>query len=120
MTDEQIDAMQAGPEMDIAVCDACFAPDFYRLTWLMSSRPPCPSSDWNAAMMSAEQFGLFKGNDDGMLRGMERRVFGSDDWYVYSRLWDEFTVIASGAGPIAICRAILKLSKEQSNATNHL
>lgn len=144
MTDEQIDAMQAGPEIDRAVAAVCF--DVYRLTpdvdpliktapcvldvhkhslskqhplWLIPSRegehrPFAPSEDWNDAMFAAERFGLFNRAGVSLSRG---------DWYgeidIERVVWRitqyESTLIShADSGPLAICSAILKLARDKA------
>lgn len=97
MTDAQIDAMQAGSEMDAAVLGAI------QLSSLRHHNLR-PSSNWSDAMFAAEEFGLF-----------DRHVFGRDNVYC---VWEingpneaVFAVATGATGPLAICRAILKLAR---------
>jgi len=111
MTDERIDAMQAGPEMDRAVLDAigeprhsgCDESGAFRLV-----RRRLPSTDWNDAMYAAERINLF-----GIHTVLGVGDFG--DWTVLSWEGTTMTEISSAdTGPLAICRAILKLAKVES------
>lgn len=114
MTTEQVDLIEAGPDMDAAVAVAIGGYTIpYRMPdgrdvralcydGMMQVAPWNPSRSWTDAMFAAERFGLF--NSFRVLR-MNRY-----DWEVME-IGDPLDRIVSNApsGPLAICRAILKL-----------
>lgn len=125
MTHKQIDAMEAGLEMDRAVAEAIgCAVEF----WMNESFRP--STDMNDAMFAAEAFGLFEAySHDCFMQSIE----GNDLWSVRQRhkhaeelaaAWgapgfplrpEGWADVADGTtAPLAICRAILTLA-----STNH-
>lgn len=64
-----------------------------------------PSTDWNDAMYAAERFGLFVSR--GMILGHD-----GEQWVVTEDaepIAPEFPGTKAPTGPLAICRAILKL-----------
>lgn len=98
--------------MDVSVCEASglvelplVLPTVHKSLSQSSKSFPSPSTNWSDAMLAAERFGLL----DGV------RVLTCDrgSWQVWKI--DQFgqvegPVLASAAtGPLAICRAILKL-----------
>ena len=109
MTSADIDRLGASPEVDAAVLGAVgLTSDDDRLRK--------PSSRWADAMLSAERFGLFTthgcvlgseiGDDQRVFRWLVRKP------YIECDLRPGVCEIAE-TGPLAICRAILKL--EQAN-----
>lgn len=113
MTAEQIDAMEAGPEMDAAVGEACDfesgivngeclrgTDDFPEMVAFR------PSTDWNDAMFAAERFGLFDCEV-----GHEGSLYKNSEIWAVDRVVGAIQVLVATAptGPLAICRAILKL-----------
>lgn len=126
MTAKQINAMDAGPDMDRLVAEAIGIPVQLINTDGADNEPVradttdelCglafrPSSDWNDAMLAAEKFGLFRRwwrHPEPFWQGL-RFLTQCDHWCV-SEWTDEtgigYKVVASGkTGPLAICRAIL-------------
>lgn len=111
MTDEQIDAMEAGLEMDCAVDEAVYGPDAVGVPYRK------PSTDWADAMFAAEHFGLFDTILDGHGYGLLLRR-SPDGWQVlHPRFFDGRGDVLTMAdtGPLAICRAILKLANQISS-----
>lgn len=118
MTDEQIDAMPAGPEMDWLVSsiyevwgnvlpDDTSAPCTIIVIPEEDVREFAPSTDWNDAMFAADGFGLFR-----------RCVLWQGDGEYLWTVWElnGITIgppLSVGDGPLAICRAILKLYKRK-------
>jgi len=124
MTDEQIDAMDAGPEMDAAIAAACgiehAASTEIGLCRLKPEgrtvetewQPWRPSIDWNDAMFAAEKCRLLE------VYALERiplrtplyvvadiqLMDGEDEW-----------VARAESGPLAICQAILRLRHKGLN-----
>lgn len=114
MTDAEIDALEAGRELDRLVALECgftlvydngYDGEFKAELWPEEPRVFRPSSDWNDAMLAAEKAGLF---DEGFLEGY---------WSV--KKWDSYDPVAieiasHQSGPVAVCRAILKAVKNAS------
>lgn len=99
LTDEQIDAMEAGPEMDRAVNEAA---------GIAVENWSVPSNDWTHAMFAAERFGLFEivgGN--GYVLDCVR-----GEWRVSCWASPAIPTNTPVPGPLAICRAILKLARK--------
>jgi hypothetical protein len=127
MTDEEIDAMEAGPEIDEATGKACrleacvlrvrgHADQCLRGTDNFPEMVPFhPSTDWNDAMFAAERFGLFKTRkvDHSEVCGMVWQC--NDMWAsgVYDCDWGHVVHAEAPTGPLAICRAILKLARKE-------
>lgn len=103
MSDTEIDAMEAGSEMDDAI---------YRIVADIEGigLPPaiCPSTDWNDAMFAAETFGLLKSHRLGI-----SSLDGLWELKYYEHYSGNERRAAAPTGPLAICRAILKLSRKQ-------
>ena len=126
MTDDEIDALEAGVRLDFKVAKACGV-EFYSSTSIgrrgeigppsvvvldenKNAKPFRPSSDWNDAMWAAEKARLFY--PDGFLD-----FDHSGEWRVQEldMCTPEARVITSHkCGPVAICRAILKAIKNAS------
>lgn len=128
MTTEQIQSLQPGPESDRLVAEACglkvsvFDKDEDSEYVVMDSQDNdlfglafSPSTDWNHAMFAAERFGLFRRwwqNPEPCWEGL-RFLTQCDRWCVSE--WTSETgigykvVAGAKSGPLAICRAILKL-----------
>lgn len=116
LTDEQIDAMEAGEEMDWAVAAVVglrMIPmeegpsEQHPYPWISRRKVtrPRPSKDWKDAMFAAERFGLFD---------VEHRcelTCNHGEWIVSSELREP--VASSRSGPLVICRAILKLANRR-------
>lgn len=118
LTDDQIDAMEAGPEMDRLVGEAVewsvveeFERDISRREWAWR-----PSKEWAPAMFAAERSGLFSRlnhilaqSEDAaiwIVMPLENMYSGGDTTIGHS--------IAHGdTGPLAICRGILKLTRNK-------
>lgn len=109
MTAKQIDAMEAGPDMDRAVariigplCTAAGVPMQYRFTdghdviWE-------PSTDWNDAMFAAERFGLLKN------RYLIQETDGTWAIKEYIHFEGICPIARAASGPLSLCRAILNL-----------
>lgn len=118
-----IDELEAGPELDEAVAAAC------GMECRRSSVGGCvvdydnsaarkfhPSTDLNAAFEAAEKCGLFINEVPDLSLGHD-----TIEWVIVeNRSYDEadLTDYASGPTPaVAICRAIVKLAKDE---TRHL
>lgn len=119
MTTQQIEAMEAGPEMDIAIIEALVAASGERLE-LHTPRTANefrPSTDWSDAMFAAEKFGLF----DNYKFSQCLTCSTPHSWTVSTGPHGdtEPAGVASGffanaeTGPLAICRAILKLARDR-------
>lgn len=130
MTAEQINAMEAGPEMDRLVAEAIggrivrYEDDYDQEALLLEPSGSdrklqglkfdgetgytsrfYPSHYWDAAMFAAERFGLFDETNHGMVLW-----FADNEWLIGRRLYYPTPPRATEAtGPLAICRAILKL-----------
>lgn len=112
MTTEQIDAIEAGPEMDRMVAQACdLDPPFllFGETSVGVHSQWKPSTDWTDAMHAAERFGLLRDNEhhDTRVLGVE-----ADGVWVIFHLDGPVVsgfICRAPTGPLAICRAILKL-----------
>lgn len=119
MTDEQIDAMQAGDETDRRVAAACgiaiFDPDHSGSVLLDDGDIFAPSDDWNSAMFAAERFGLFDTEKHQHTLTFSDFGDGADRWFCAN--YDEDSQQPTGAptGPLAICRAILRLANRISS-----
>jgi hypothetical protein len=118
MITEQIESMEAGPEMDMAVAEACresatiyFDHDAQeniclRLPGDVRFRP---STDYNDAMFAAEQFGRgFHMSDYGRSHVANPDRQNKFVVEIVSESGVTYTAFAP-TGPLAICRAILKL-----------
>lgn len=145
LTDEQIDAMQWGCDIDSMVASAVFDEFDWNVearddggTWIRVKKhiptlnmgvleymmPFIPSLDWNDAMFAAEKFGLFDTEKHGHTMtysdlsdcgsGDKRRWFIAD--YESEDIGDQGSSWPTGAptGPLAICRAILKLARDKT------
>lgn len=121
LTDEKIDALDAGPEMDRLVASlldvpVCVTNGECRIGY--NYRTGCgvsgaevefsPSADWNDAMFAAEKSELL--NRLSLIRNAVNGV-----WQYVLFTWDQKTIAYDRSGPLAICRAILKLA----NAKRH-
>ena len=141
MTPSKIHALEAGPETDRLVAEALY-PEA-SVGWCAASgcglegdndvmaiwdHPdhdsdwiPCPkySSDWSAAMLAAEEFGLFKPIGGRCLYQLDSEpvkwAIGEPDPEGCPMI-----VASAEAGPLAICRAILKLAGERKRRTTKL
>lgn len=102
MTDVEIEAMPAGPEIDAIVCVAADIDPDPRMVGDGSGRTFSPSTDWNAAMYAAERFGLFD---------MPILAFTDNDRHSDC---DETVHGEAPTGPLVICRAILKLARKET------
>lgn len=134
MTDAEIDAMEPGPEMDRAVAEACGLVLDKRssgalVRGLQRSRTILrkiedgtrglhfrPSLEWDCAMFAAELFGLF----DSRVAGRMSQTLGHDgkQWSVQECYEPPLEYIGTKAptGTLALCRAILKLSRQKQPA----
>lgn len=124
MTDAQIDALESGEELNRLVCEAIerlYAP---APVWLAPEDLRFdPTFNWKDAIYAAELFGLFgkmkafptwsprHGEEAEDARCCLTRDGG--EWWVLEHVggWDfNESVSHANTGPLAICRAILKLS----------
>lgn len=132
MTTDQIDAIEAGPEIDALVCaaagidggivrtlgkpDECLraTEDFPAMAQFR------PSTDWNDAMLAADKFGLF-GSEKHRHQLWQGTGSGGgpDEWFVESFENENGNAgcVRHVSGPLAICRAILKLSQSGRSAS---
>lgn len=116
LTDADIDALEAGPTIDALIAD---------VTGLQPQLGKCgcsipmggqarliyrPSTCWDTAMEAAEKVELLS-CDGQKCTGRTVRREASGEWHVGHR-WGSDTAIAP-TGPLAICRAILKLAKSR-------
>jgi hypothetical protein len=119
MTDAEIDVMEAGHKMDSAVAEACGIP--HRCTALsqvwVAARDPAwtgepfsPSGEWSAAMTAAERFGLFdtRGHWASLVQFSPEGI-----WQIQNAECLRGVAGSAPTGPLAICRAILKLANKQ-------
>lgn len=126
MTTEQIDVLDAGPEMDCAVQEVLqsvsgvihfglsdgLPRDQERHAVTITVTEFRPSTDWNDAMYAAERFGLFETKE--CLLDCCETVWGVTEKPVFAEWWLSFgddlrQVATAPTGPLAICRALLKL-----------
>lgn len=124
MTKDQIANIEAGPECDRAVAEACGLNaktgrggvlHVINCEWKMF----CPSTDLNDAFFAAERVGLFEwGNTDDKFSGHCGRWVGKENdgvWSVAVVGWSGSIDEIEGKAPtaaLAICRAILILKAE--------
>lgn len=122
MTNTEIGAIESGPVCDRAVsvaigrgpkcicgpCKDAYDPLTGECFRCGLRVPKHYSTDWNDAMYAAERFGLFVGADDARVLGCQGGMW--EVWYV--DVWQQFDhkIASAPTGPLAICRAILKLS----------
>lgn len=139
MTNEQIDALTAGQELDRLIFDLCWVIEDYggdTDNWpkMEAFRP---STDWNDAMLAAEKAGLFhfttiQGDQDKlwMRPNTQFQAFLTRDcghWTV--KIYRYFAGYATGilnralehqsvstlaedkSGPVAVCKAILRMKR---------
>lgn len=119
MTTEQIDVLEAGLDMDEAVAEVCGVAGFPHSSgvWLTGGAdgkgdvPFRPSSDWNDAMYAAERFGLWTSILFGAVgpcsSGVPPKEYGCFQFDMTHGCNVRFSTASTG--PLAICRAILKL-----------
>ena len=116
MTDAEIDALEAGRELDRLVALGCgftlvydngYDGEFKAELWPEEPRVFHPSSDWNDAMWAAEKAGLF----GTMEYALEQSV---DGWMIVDAVFDRPTLACDDSGQLAICRAILKVVNNAS------
>jgi len=118
MTDAEIDALEAGRELDRLVALECgftlvydngYDGEFKAELWPEEPRVFRPSSDWNDAMWAVVNF---FGSTQVNVAHVGRNG-GDTPWHVWV---DEVPCIETQAasGPLAICRAILKAGKNAS------
>jgi len=105
MTPTEIDALEAGHELDDLVSQAI--DPWENLAGVNLSTQWRPSTDWNDAMFAAEKCRLFV-ND----RFLDNDVTGHwmvqvVDWCDAEAAW----ISRHPSGPVAICRAILKVKQ---------
>lgn len=115
LTPERIDVLEEGRETDILVARAIGLGDSIRDGLAVQIRgdvvvPFRASADWNDAMEAAARFGLFSSLHRLLLRQWD--IAGAEDWWVSYAESDNAgrDVARARTGPLAICRAILKLS----------
>ena len=125
MTDDEIDALEAGVRLDFKVAKACDV-EFYSSTSIgrrgeigppsvvvldenKNAKPFRPSSDWNDAMWVVVKF---FGSTQVNVAHVGKNG-GDTPWHTWV---DEVPSIETQAasGPVAICRAILKAVKNAS------
>ena len=104
--------LEAGPEMERAVAEACGFPvmlgfdthcyDLGNQTRVVEQYRP--STDWNDAMLAAEKVGLF---DDAQLFMSGPRRGG---WWMIGRHQPREVIGDAPTGPLAICLAILRVN----------
>jgi hypothetical protein len=107
MTDEQIDEMYPGRELDYATNMAVFGCD---VPVNGDGTKFLPSTSWDDAIHVATQSGLF--GKSCMWGGKHPNL-----WTVWKlgEIRDPITIgppLSVGTGPVAICRAILKLANK--------
>lgn len=115
MTDEQIDAMQAGLELEQLVAKVIglhedWGPDGFRSFEDDEGNPAGGpfSREWDAAIFAAERFGLFT---------RHQQVLGHDGLnYCLAEngqpISQNFDGTKAASGQLAICRAILRLAEK--------
>lgn len=137
LTDEAIDAMEAGAEMDAYVAEAigiryAVATLEGRVTRVAKVSPGAtetisphnwnPSTSWDTAMEAAEnvreKYGRIVLNNIAtgyrvMLVRKERLQTGSVD-QLMDDFFDRSCAAVDSSGPLAICRAILKLARSRN------
>lgn len=87
-------------------------------------KPFHPSTDWNDAMLAAERFGLWNAgySGDGRWGGRFLQPPVSDQYQWFVGEWAEHCqetgewISRAPTGPLAICRAILKLHASSAPA----
>ena len=122
MTDAEIDALEAGVELDKIVADACgirldhnglIVPQLTgcaEINFSQARRSFGPSFDWNDAMRAAENTGLFEWGAVALWKSRNANRWAVADVFESGRV-----LAADGtSGPVAICRAILKAVKNAS------
>lgn len=132
MTNDEIDKLEAGVELDRLVAKACaidviytpLAIDPFKLSRNLDDHREVifsPSRCWNDAMLAAEKCDLFSSLGDDFFGFIDRITDGGAyDYRVcchYHTSGGELRVrvIAKHpSGPVAICRAILKASSNAS------
>jgi hypothetical protein len=127
MTREQIANIEAGPECDKAVAEACFGNatiyfdhDLQQNVCLLLPGDVrfSPSTDLNDAFDAAERFGLFDPSRHGFSISQNGRGEGTPrTWWIFDPItWvkhaDGIVVDDCDTAPLAICKAILILKAE--------
>lgn len=100
MTDEQIDALEAGDAINMEICEIIGVSSWETME---NGRGFDPSGDWASAMLAAERFGLFAVTKYACVL----RWWGDEGWAVHN---DSQWVAHDHSGPLAISRAILRLA----------
>ena len=154
LTDEQINALESGPEMDRLVAEACgetvkygsfaspvcfnesvswrgyyvpYTADTFETSGVHKLEQPPEgfewgrptlafSRDWNEAMFAAERFGLFEITKLGHVKDLTATLTRHDGlWEFGLSEMDSGPLLKteSTSGPLAICRAILKLARHK-------
>lgn len=105
MTTSEIDNLEAGVELDVAVHKACDIPVVWddKPKGILSFQP---SSNWNDAMEAAEKVELFR------TYCLNQSYEGS--WWVHRHDMNKYLSAFVKSGPVAICRAILKAKAERA------
>jgi len=126
LTHEQIDALEAGPELDLLVAKAiavpavvtdgvCYIGNSSLFQGDYITRLFRPSSDWNDAMAAAEkcleQPWLIL--HEGRYWNVRKKISGVRHLESNEADYRVAPLASSTSGPLSICRAILKFAAEQ-------
>jgi hypothetical protein len=114
MTNDEIDKLEAGRELDRLVALNCgftlvydngYDGEFKAELWPEEPKEFHPSTDWNDAMWAAEKIGLFGRLGNCLYQSV-------DGWMVLTENDADGPLSIHDSGPVAICRAILKASSK--------